>query len=186
MTGTAEPSAVMRRDRAGDTLRGVTTAEDHRADADDLDVAGLLTAAADDLLDKASERLRRVRLPHYDDDGHVGRERLTRWFDLVVQTLSRRDLTVIVTEAEALARERFEQGVPIEEVQTAFNVLEETIWQHVVSTTPPERLARAIGLVSTVLGVGKDAMARTYVALAAQHHVPSLDLTALFQGPSEA
>lgn len=172
--------------RRGDTLSGVTTAEDRRADTDDLDLAGLLAESAEALLDTATERLQRSRLPHYDDEGRVGRERLTRWFDLVVETLARRDLTVIVTEAEALARERFEQGVPIEEVQTAFNVLEETIWQHVVATTPPERLARAIGLVSTVLGVGKDAMARTYVALAAQHHVPSLDLTALFQGPSEA
>jgi hypothetical protein len=42
-------------------------------------------------------------------------------------------------------------------------------------------LAEAAGLLTTVLGAGKDALARTYVSLASEQHVPSLDLGALFQ-----
>jgi hypothetical protein len=37
-------------------------------------------------------------------------------------------------------------------------------------------------LLTTVLGVGKDALARTYVSLASHEHVSSLDLRALFEG----
>ncbi len=67
-------------------------------------------------------------------------------------------------------------------MQTAFNVLEEAMWRTVVAATPPDQLAEAVGLLSTVLGAGKDALAAAYVSLATQHHVGSLDLTAMFQG----
>ena len=84
--------------------------------------------------------------------------------------------------AQQVAEERFAAGVGIAEVQTAFNVLEEVLWRRVVATANPDQLADAIGLLSTVLGTGKDNLARTYVALATKTHVPSLDLTALFRG----
>jgi len=45
-----------------------------------------------------------------------------------------------------------------------------------------DELAESLGLLTTVLGVGKDALARTYVSLASHEHVPSLDLRALFEG----
>lgn len=45
--------------------------------------------------------------------------------------------------------------------------------------------AEALGSISTVLGAGKDMRARTYVSLAAQAKVPSLDLKALFAGPED-
>jgi hypothetical protein len=51
-----------------------------------------------------------------------------------------------------------------------------------VTTQPPEDLAEAIGLVGTVFGAAKDALARGYVSLASHHHVTSLDLSALFRG----
>jgi hypothetical protein len=37
-------------------------------------------------------------------------------------------------------------------------------------------------LICTVFGMGKDSLARTWVALAERQHVRSLDLTALFEG----
>lgn len=51
-----------------------------------------------------------------------------------------------------------------------------------VSAEPVDDLAAAIGLLSTVLGFGKDAVTRKYVSLASRRHVPSLDLTELFGG----
>ena len=47
---------------------------------------------------------------------------------------------------------------------------------------PGDDLVEAIGLLSTVLGFGKDAVARTYVSRASKRHVTSLDLSALFRG----
>jgi hypothetical protein len=60
------------------------------------------------------------------------------------------------------------------------------MWRRIVAAAPPADLAEAVGLLSTVLGFGKDTLARTYVALATRSHVPSLDLSALFAGPQEA
>jgi hypothetical protein len=84
--------------------------------------------------------------------------------------------------AEKVARERFEDGYDVSEVQAAFNVLEQAMWRRVVDATAPAELAEAVGLLSTVLGFGKDTLARTYVSLASRRHVPSLDLSALFAG----
>jgi hypothetical protein len=84
--------------------------------------------------------------------------------------------------AEKVAEQRFDQGFDISEVQMAFNALEEAMWRRVVDGTTPDELAEAVGLLSTVLGFGKDALARKYVSLASERHVPSLDLTALFAG----
>ena len=56
------------------------------------------------------------------------------------------------------------------------------MWRRVAADVPPADLAEAIGLLSTILGFGKDALARRYVSLATQRHVPSLDLSALFDG----
>lgn len=56
------------------------------------------------------------------------------------------------------------------------------MWRRVVSAESELDLAEAIGLLSTVLGFGKDAFAREYVSLASKRHVPSLDLSALFRG----
>jgi hypothetical protein len=39
-----------------------------------------------------------------------------------------------------------------------------------------------LGLVSTILGAAKDALARKYVSLATNTHAPSLDMQALFAG----
>jgi hypothetical protein len=41
---------------------------------------------------------------------------------------------------------------------------------------------QTLGVVSTILGAGKDALAREYVSLATNAHAPSLDLRALFAG----
>jgi hypothetical protein len=43
---------------------------------------------------------------------------------------------------------------------------------------PPAELAEAIGLLSTILGYGKETLARRYVSLASARHVPTLDLSA--------
>ena len=84
--------------------------------------------------------------------------------------------------AQHVAEERFDAGFGIAEVQSAFNVLEEAIWHVVLAQLPADDLLEAAGLVGTILGAGRDALARTWVSLATSQHVPSLDLTALFEG----
>jgi hypothetical protein len=88
----------------------------------------------------------------------------------------------MVAHADSIARERFNAGYDLWEVQTAFNVLEEAIWLRLMKELPPAELPEALGLVSTILGIGKDTLARRYVSLAAKTKVTSLNLQSLFTG----
>ena len=142
-----------------------------------------LSAARDDVLEEASAALERGHLTHYEKSGsEASRRRLSNLFDLVVDCLAKHSLTPITQYADDVARERFNAGFNITEVQTAFNVLEEAMWRLVIAPLPADELPDSAGLIGTVLGAGKDELARSWVALATSQHVPSLDLTALFEG----
>ena len=142
-----------------------------------------LSVARDDVLQEASASLERGHLTHYEASGsEASGRRLSDLFDLVVECLAKRTLAPITQYANKVAEERFDAGFNIAEVQTAFNVLEEAIWRVVIARLPTQELLDSAGLIGTVLGAGKDALARTWVALATSQHVPSLDLTALFEG----
>ena len=141
------------------------------------------SAAHDDCLQEAADALGRAHLKHYEASGpELSRRRLDDLFDLVVESLAKRTLGPICDYAQHVAEERFSAGFGIAEVQSAFNVLEEAIWHVVLAELPADDLLEAAGLVGTILGAGKDALARAWVSLATKEHVPSLDLTALFEG----
>ena len=146
-------------------------------------VEDLLAEQRSEVLDQALAALRRSGARHYErSGGDFTREHLAQLFDLVVRALQDRQLEPVNRYCEMVAEQRFAAGFGVSEVQTAFNVLEEAMWRHVVDGVPSADLPEAVGLLSTILGVGKDALARRYVSLASQHHVPSLDLSALFAG----
>jgi len=147
------------------------------------DVLEVLTQGGDSIVESAAAALERSGLRHYAEAGpDAARERLDRLYALVVASVSTRDLVPMIEHSTRVAHERFEAGFDISEVQTAFNVLEEAIWARVIEATAPRDLAEALGLVGTVLGAGRDALACKYVSLATHQHVPSLDLSALFRG----
>ena len=114
------------------------------------------------------------------------RERLEALYDHMLGAVQERDLGALLGYAERIAEERFHAGYDLGEVQTAFNALEEATWSRVFAELEPAELAAALGLVSTVLGAAKDALARRYVSLASDGHTPSLDLQALFAGTEGA
>jgi hypothetical protein len=148
-----------------------------------MDVAALLVTQEREVVDEAYAALERSHVAHYEAAGEsFTRKGLTDLFHLVVASIGDRDLAEMSVYAEKVAEQRFGQGFDISEVQMAFNALEEAMWRRVVAGTPPDELAEAVGLLSTVLGFGKDALARKYVSLASERHVPSLDLSALFAG----
>ena len=148
-----------------------------------MDVALLLENARPQVLDEAFAALESSHSAHYAAAGEpLTRQRLADLHDLVVDAIRKRDLTEVTAYSHAVAEERFHSGFDISEVQTAFNCLEESMWRRLVADEPQAELAEAIGLLSTVLGAGKDALARTYVSLAGHRHVTSLDLSALFHG----
>lgn len=143
----------------------------------------ILTVHRTSIIDEACISIARSRLPNYHKAGEsVTRDRIDRLFDLTADSIESRNLARIIDHAETVARERFNAGFDLSEVQTAFNVLEEAIWRRVIEHAPVESFAESFGLIGTVLGAGKDALARTYVSLASKTKAPSLDLHALFTG----
>lgn len=148
-----------------------------------MDLALMLVDAESDILADAQSTLQRSHAHHYEAAGEkFTHERLTDLFHLVVSAIRDRDLAAMGTYSQQVAVERFNAGFDVSEVQAAFNALEAATWRRVVSAESELDLAEAIGLLSTVLGFGKDALAREYVSLASKRHVPSLDLSALFKG----
>jgi hypothetical protein len=148
-----------------------------------MDLDELLADSEAAILDDAFTGLKRIHAAHYEAAGEsVTRERQAQLFALVVAAIRDRDLAHVVAYAQTVGVERFNAGFGFSEVQTAFNVMEEAMWRRVVAEVRVEELAESIGLLSTVLGAAKDALARSYVSLASSRHVPSLDLSALFRG----
>jgi len=152
-----------------------------------MDIVALLDTDALVILDESAIALERSHVPHYDGIGPAeSRRRLESLFGQVRSSIDARDLRPIVSYGADVARERHAAGVDIGEVQTAFNVLEESLWRHVVAECDDDEVANSIAIVSTVLGAGKDALARTYVSLATSRPLPSLDVRAMFHGTQPA
>ena len=148
-----------------------------------MDLALMLMDAEQEVLDEAQSTLQRSHPAHYEMAGEtLTRERLADLYHLVVSAIRDRDLAAVGAYSEQVAVERFNAGFDVSEVQAAYNALEGATWRQVVSADSDLDLADSIGLLSTVLGFGKDALARQYVSLASKRHVPSLDLSALFRG----
>lgn len=145
-----------------------------------------LEAERDALVGEATSALDQARLQHYLKAGsEVTRDRVAALLDSVLASLHDGSPVAAARHAEAVARERFESGFGIEEIQVAFNLLEEAMWRFLVARgsgpEPAAELADDLGLIGTVMGAAKDQLARTYVELASRRHVPHIDIEALQQ-----
>ncbi len=142
----------------------------------------VLDRERDSIIASALGSIRRSRT-HYEAAGpDETQRRLDALYDELCGAVATCDLGSIVGYARQLAAERFESGYDLTEVQSAFNALEEATWSTLCARLRPDQLALSLGLVGTVLGAAKDALAREYVSLASRTHAPSLDLRALFSG----
>jgi hypothetical protein len=136
-----------------------------------------------EILNQATDALARAHLTHYDEAGREqNKAQLQTLYDLMVRCIKDRDLTAMVNYVENLAQKQFTAGFDLHEVQLAFNVLEEVIWKQIIQECSPSQLPEALGLISTVHGAGKDALARQYVSLASKTKPASLNLMTLFKG----
>jgi hypothetical protein len=135
------------------------------------------------MIDEANNALERTHLEHYEKNGvEENKERLKHLYHLLLQSVKDKNLVPLTDYTRDIARKRFDSGYSLYEVHTAINVLEETIWRHIINHLQPLELAEALGLVSTALGAGKSTLANAYVSMASQTKAPSLDLSALFKG----
>lgn len=148
-----------------------------------MDLYSFLHDRTAEILSDAQAAIERASLRHYREAGpeHT-HQRLRALLVLTTRAVKDRNLAPMIAHTEDIARERFAAGYDLWEVQTAFNVLEEAIWTRIIKDLPPTEFASALGLISTVLGTGKDTLARRYVSLATKTRAPSLDMRSLFTG----
>jgi hypothetical protein len=132
-----------------------------------VELAEFLRDRSDHLITEAEASLRQAHLEHYEKDGLAAMQRrLKNLLDVTLSCLDSGDAGPIIDHTKRIARRRFAAGYDLREVQTSINVIEEVLWSRILSSFPPQQLAQALGLVSGLLGLGKDSLAQTYVALA--------------------
>lgn len=141
----------------------------------------LLKTQSAEILESATQVLKCAHLKSYDKSSPADNmKRILNLLTLTQQCVVERKLLPMKEYAAQIAKERFNAGFGLHEVQTAFNALEEELWTRITKQIASEKLGEALGLISTVLGAGKEELALTYVALASKTRTQTLNLTELF------
>ena len=132
-----------------------------------METSAVLASAEDRVVDEAVAALE-SRQHGYDQASSAAESRsyVRHLFRLVVQCVQEGHAEPVVAASRQVAAERFGAGLDIAETGRAFNVLEEVLWHEVADALAGEQRMAALGLVHAILGAGKDALVRTYVALA--------------------
>jgi hypothetical protein len=146
----------------------------------DLKIEDLLRDDEPAILDEVAPTIE--RLQHYHRDGaEATRLRVEALYRQVARAVRARDLDDLLAHAARIARERYEAGFDLAEVQAAFSMLEEAISKRALSRLPHVELAWGLALVSTAVAHAKSELGRTYAALAPRAYAPGVDLTSLFK-----
>ncbi len=155
--------------------------EDPGAGKEPMDIEDVLSEDEPAIVGEACAAIAQVE--PYRRDGaqrtHGRIEALTRQLMAAVRA---RDLTELRAYARQIASERYEAGFELSDVQAAFSALEAAIWHRALVRLPPYDLAWGLGLVSTALAHGRDALGRAFESAVPRTPAPTLDLTPLFKG----
>ena len=148
-----------------------------------MELIKLLEKNYDKIISDAYKSVYKDKLKGYSKAGQEKtKSKLEDLLKKLVQCAKKKELIPMLNYTEKIANERFASGYDLFEVQTAINALEVAVWSLIFKEIKPERLQESLGLVSTVMGAGKDHLARTYVFLATKAKAPSLNLNNLFAG----
>lgn len=136
-----------------------------------------------ELIKDAFNSLLRSNLKHYSSsDANENWQRIEKLFDLTLNCIKEKSLVEMIEYSEKIAKERFNSGFDLHEVHTAYNVLEEALWKEILKNIDSKEVGNALGLVSTILGTGKETLALTYISLTGKTKPNSLNLSELFRG----
>ncbi len=132
-----------------------------------METSAFLASAEDRVVDEVVAVLE-PRQHGYDQASSAAEHRpyVRQLFGLVVQCVHQGHAEPVIAVSRQVAVDRFGAGLDIAETGRAFNVLEEVLWREVAGALAGEQRMAALGLVHSILGAGKDALVRTYVALA--------------------
>ena len=131
-----------------------------------MDASAVLASVEDRVIDEAvaalthCDQARQSPLP----DGR--RREVRQLFRLVLRCVRAGRAKPIIRPSEQIAAHSYAAGIALAEVQGSFTVLAEVLWRQLAGALAGEQLVEALGLLTAITGAGKDATARTYVALA--------------------
>ncbi len=134
-----------------------------------METSAVLASARDRAVDEAVDALERNDQAHHRRASAEERRRYVRdLFGLVVQCVREGGTEPMMASSQQATADRFVAGFDIAEIQEEFSVLEEVLWRLVTDALAGDQQIETQRLVSTTLRAGRDAAARTYVALARQ------------------
>ena len=132
-----------------------------------MDASAVLAHAEDGVIDEAVAALAQRDEACHQSPRTDGRRRDARQlFRLVLRCVHAGRAEPIIRPSEQIAAHCYAAGIELTEIQEAFNVLAEVLWRHLVGALDGEQLVQALTLLNAIVAAGKDAEARTYVALA--------------------
>ena len=131
-----------------------------------MDASAVLASAEDQVIDEAVAALshddQECRSPLPDQR----RREVRQLFGLVLRCVRAGRAKPIIRPSQQIAAHSYAAGIDLAEVQGPFIVLAEMLWRLLTGALAGEELIQALGLLTAITGAGKDAIARTYVALA--------------------
>jgi hypothetical protein len=148
-----------------------------------MNVIDLLRENSNEIVGEATTAIRRAHLPHYElADPSEARRRMKTLCDLILECLQTNSTAPMSRYAQQIAGERFFSGYTLREVQTAFNLLEESIWSQILDKMQIDEFAAAVTTVNAPIRAGKDEVAQTYFSLLSKSKASPSDLKMHFKG----
>ena len=144
-----------------------------------MEATAVLASAEDQVVDDAVAALAQRDQAHGHAADHQERRRnIRQLFGLVLRCLGEGRTEPIIRPSEQIAAHCFAAGIQLDQVQREFSALAEVLGRHVIGALPVDQGVQTLGSVHAIVGAAKDALARTYVALASR-----TDLQAVEQPP---
>ena len=131
-----------------------------------MDASAVLASVEDRVIDEAVAALARGDQARQSPLPDGRRREVRQLFRLVLRCVRSGRAKPMIRPSEQIAAHCYAAGIDLAEVQGSFTVLAEVLWRQLAGALAGEQLVQALGLLTAITGAGKDAMARTYVALA--------------------
>ena len=131
-----------------------------------MDASAVLASVEDRVIDEAVAALARGDQADRPPGPDGRRREVRQLFGLVLRCMRAGRAEPVIRPCEQIAAHCYAAGTDLAEVQGPFTVLAEVLWRQLAEAVAGEQLVQTLGLLTAIAGAGKDAMARTYVALA--------------------
>ena len=131
-----------------------------------MDASAVLASVEDRVIDEAVAALARGDQADRPPGPDGRRREVRQLFGLVLRCMRAGRAEPVIRPCEQIAAHCYAAGTDLAEVQGPFTVLAEVLWRQLADAMAGEQLVQTLGLLTAIAGAAKDAMARTYVALA--------------------